>query len=82
MYHNGYMAALATGDPWYIVANLISQADCCQSLGRHIIAIQALEEALRVVGKPADVASVRSKAHLLTCWADNAMMLGDYRIDV
>ncbi len=28
MYHNGYIAALATSDPWYVVASLISLAEC------------------------------------------------------
>lgn len=79
-YHHGYMAALATGDPWYIVANLISQADCCHTLGQYSAAIQTLEEALRIIGEPANEASVRLKTHLLACWADNAMMLHDDRM--
>lgn len=78
-YHHGYMAALATGDPWYIVANLISQADCYHALGQYSAAIQTLEEALRIIGEPTNEAGIRLKAHLLACWADNAMMLHDDR---
>ncbi len=78
-YHNGYIAALATGDPWYVVASLISLADCHHALNQYSDAIQVLEEALHIIGEPTDKARVRLKAHLLACWADNAMMLHDDR---
>ncbi len=79
MYHNGYIAALASGDPWYVVASLISLADCHHALSQYSDAIQVLEEALHIIGEPTDKARVRLKAHLLACWADNAMMLHDDR---
>ncbi len=79
MYHNGYIAALATSDPWYVVASLISLADCHHALSQYSDAIQVLEEALHIIGEPTDKARVRLKAHLLACWADNAMMLHDDR---
>src|SRR5260370_39433511 len=79
MYHNGYIAALATDDPWYVVASLISLADCHHALSQYSDAIQVLEEALHIIGEPTDKARVRLKAHLLACCADNAMMLHDDR---
>jgi DNA-binding SARP family transcriptional activator len=79
-YHNGYLAALATGDSWHIAANLISQADSYHALGQYTIAIQTLEEALRIIEKSHNEAAMRLKAHLLSCWADSAMMLHDDRI--
>ncbi|MGH2496939.1 MAG: AfsR/SARP family transcriptional regulator [Ktedonobacteraceae bacterium] len=78
-YHNGYIAALATGDSWHIAANLISQADSYHALGQYTTAIQTLEEASRIIEKAHDEASMRLKAHLLSCWADNAMMIQDDR---
>src|SRR5260370_27777760 len=79
MYHNGYIAALATSDPWYVVASLISLADCHHALNQYSDAIQVLEEALHIIGEPTYKAGVRLKAHLLACWAANPMMLHDDR---
>lgn len=76
--HSAYIAALATGDPWYVAQSLICQADSHHALGQYDTAIQMIEEALRIIGKPTDSALVCARAHLLTCWADNAMMLEDY----
>jgi DNA-binding SARP family transcriptional activator len=78
-YHHGYIAALATGDPWHIAANLISQADSYHTLGQYTIAIQTLEEASHIIEKSHDEACTRLKAHLLSCWADNAMEIRDDR---
>ncbi len=76
--HSAYIAAMAAGDPWYVAQSLICQADSYHALGQYDTAIQMIEEALRIIGKPTDSALVCAKAHLLTCWADNAMMLEDY----
>ncbi len=78
VHSSAYIAALATGEPWYVVQSLICQADCHHALGQYGLAIQTIEEALRIIGHPTDEAQVRAKAHLLTCWADNALVLGDY----
>lgn len=78
VYHNGYNAALAIGDPWHIAQNLICQADSYNSLYRYDMAIQVIVEALQVIGKSTDESMTRTRAHLLSCWADSAMMLGDY----
>jgi transcriptional regulator with XRE-family HTH domain len=75
---SAYIAAMAAGDPWYVAQSLICQADSYHALGQYDTAIQMIEEALRIIGKPTDSALVCAKAHLLTCWADNAMMLEDY----
>jgi tetratricopeptide (TPR) repeat protein len=81
MYHNGYIAALASGDPWYVAQSLICQSDSYHAVGQYSIAIQAIEEALQVIAKSTDEdeSMKRAKGHLLSCWADNAMMLHDDR---
>lgn len=79
VYHNGYIASLATGDPWYVAQSLICQADSYTALGHYRMAIQAIEEALRVVADSTDETMTRARAHLFSCWADNAMMLHDSR---
>jgi transcriptional regulator with XRE-family HTH domain/tetratricopeptide (TPR) repeat protein len=79
-HNSAYMAALATAEPWYIAQSLICQSDCYHSLGKYSLAIQTIQEALRIIGRPADSSLVRARAHLLTCWADNAMMLEDYTV--
>lgn len=79
MYHNGYLASLSIGDPWYKAASLTCQADSYHALGQYHMAIQAIEEALRVIGELDDQTVARIKSHLLSCWADNAMMLHNDR---
>ena len=79
MHQNGYFAASTTGNSWYIVASLISQADSYHALGQYNLAIRTLEEALYTVREPIDETLTGLKAHLLSCWADNAMMLENYR---
>lgn len=78
-YHNAQFAAIATGDPWYVAQNLICQADTYQALGMYTEALQAIEEALRGLGE-IDEEHRRARAHLLTCWADNAIMLHNDRL--
>ncbi|HZU70138.1 MAG TPA: BTAD domain-containing putative transcriptional regulator [Ktedonobacteraceae bacterium] len=78
-YHHAYHAATATGDPWYIAQNLISQADAYQSLGRLAESIQTLEEALGYLGQTEEEHR-RTRAHLLGCWADAALTMGDYSL--
>ncbi len=79
MHQNGYFAASMTGDPWYVVQCLICQADCYTALKQYELAIQMVEETLCIIRNPIGEAQVCAKAHLLTCWADNAMMLEDYK---
>jgi tetratricopeptide (TPR) repeat protein/transcriptional regulator with XRE-family HTH domain len=74
-YQSAYIAALETGDPWYVAQNLICQADSYHAIGQYTTAIQTIEEAFRVIGTPNDESMTRARSHLLTCWADNAMML-------
>ncbi len=79
MYHNGYLASLSIGDPWYKAASLTCQADSYHALGQYSMAMQVVEEALRVISAETGEAIVRARAHLFSCWADNAMMLHDDR---
>jgi len=80
-YHHGYIASLATGDHWYVAQSLICQADSYHALGQYRAALQAIQEALRVIAHTSDENGtiMRARAHLLSCWADNAIMLGDER---
>ena len=75
---NAHVAAIATGDPWFVTQSLICQADSYQALGQHTQAIEAIEEALHIVGNPTDEAQIRSKAQLLASWADNAITLKEW----
>jgi transcriptional regulator with XRE-family HTH domain len=75
---NAHVAAMATGDPWFVTQSLICQADSYQALEQHIQAIEAIEEALRIVGNPTDEVQIRSKAQLLASWADNAITLKEW----
>ena len=75
---NAHIAALSTGDPWNVAQSLICQADSYQALAQHAKAIEVIEEAINVLGNSTIEAHVRSKAHALACWADNAMATGDH----
>ncbi|HZS76471.1 MAG TPA: BTAD domain-containing putative transcriptional regulator [Ktedonobacteraceae bacterium] len=74
MYHQGYIAALATGDPWYIAQNLICQADAYLTLNRPLEAMQALQEAFSRLGE-SDEEHRRAKSHILACQADAHMAM-------
>ncbi len=76
-YHNGHLAALATGDPWYVAQSLICQADAYLGLGMYAEALHAIEEALLGLGE-SDEMHRRARAHLLGCWADVAMTMKGY----
>ena len=77
---NAHIAALGSGDAWEVTQGLICQANGYQSLRQYHNAFQALEEALHTIGNPIDETRLRSKAHLLACWADNAIMAGEKTI--
>ncbi|SRR5260221_1980032 len=77
---NAHIAALGSGDAWEVTQSLICQANGYESLRQYHNAFQALEEALHTIGNPIDETRLRSKAHLLACWADNAIMAGEKTI--
>ena len=76
-YHNAHMAAVATGDPWYVAQSLICQSDTYLTLGMYAEALQVIEEALHGLSE-IDKEHRRARAHLLGCWADVAMTTGEY----
>jgi len=78
-YHNGHLAALATGDPWYVAQSLICQADAYLGLGMYAEALHAIEEGLLGLGE-SDEMHRRARAHLLGCWADVAMTMRNYHL--
>jgi tetratricopeptide (TPR) repeat protein len=77
-HHSAYIGALASGNSWCVIQSLICLATSHQALGQHTDAIQTFEEALRILGNPTDEAGIRSKAHVLACWADNGLTIGDF----
>lgn len=75
---NAHVAAMSTGDPWDVAQSLICQADSYQALGQHPEAMEAVEEALRLVGNPTEEERIRSKAQLLACWTENALEVREW----
>jgi tetratricopeptide (TPR) repeat protein len=71
----GYLAAIESDDAWNIAESLSWEAYVYQECGQHSKAIEAIDEALRRLGNQTDEASLRLKAHLLACWAENATKL-------
>jgi tetratricopeptide (TPR) repeat protein/transcriptional regulator with XRE-family HTH domain len=71
----GYLAAIESHDAWNIAESLSWEAYVYQECGQHTKAIEAIDEALRRIGNRTDEAALRLKAHLLACWAENAMKL-------
>jgi tetratricopeptide (TPR) repeat protein len=78
-HQNAHVAALATGDPWNVAQSLICQADSYQALGQHAAAIDAIEEALRLLDYHAEDELLRSKAQLLASWVENALEMKEWR---
>ena len=74
-----HMLQLGAGDPLHVAQSLICQADTYQALGQYGNAIQCIQEALRTLGHH-DEEHVRSRAHLLGCWADNAMTMHAFTV--
>ncbi len=79
IYHNTYLSALATRDPWYIAQSLICQADVYLTLGMHTEALYVIKEAMDGLGE-INEEHKRAKAHLLSCWADVHMTTGEYTL--
>jgi tetratricopeptide (TPR) repeat protein/transcriptional regulator with XRE-family HTH domain len=77
VYHNTYLSALATRDPWYVAQSLICQADVYLSLGMHAEALHVIKEALDGL-REINEEHKRAKAHLLGCWADVHMTMGEF----
>jgi tetratricopeptide (TPR) repeat protein/transcriptional regulator with XRE-family HTH domain len=75
---NAYIAALGAGDTVGVIQSLLSQANDYHVLGHYSTAIETVEQALRLCGEVHDQPLVRTKAHLLGVWADNAMMAAAY----
>ena len=46
-------------------------------LEQYTDAIQTIEMAFRLSERQTDIVDIRSKAHILGCWADNAMLQGE-----
>jgi tetratricopeptide (TPR) repeat protein len=76
----GYLAAIESHDAWNIAESLSWEAYVYQECGHHSKAVEAIDEALRHIGNRSDEASVRLKAHLLACWAENAAKLRNKHI--
>ena len=77
-HESAYIAALQMGETRYVVESLLCQVNAYYGLGQHIRAIETIEEALRILGNSSQEGLIRSKAHLLGCWAASAMTMGEY----
>ena len=75
----GYLAAIESHDTWNIAESLSWAAYVYQECDQHAKAIEAIEEALKVIENRQDEASRRLRAHLFACWAENATMLHERR---
>lgn len=77
-HQSAHVAALATGDPWNVAQSLICQADSYQAIGQHAAAIDAIEEAMRLLGHHAEEELLRSQAQLLASWVENALDMKEW----
>ncbi|MGI9057183.1 MAG: hypothetical protein ACR2H5_01240 [Ktedonobacteraceae bacterium] len=75
VHEHAYRAAKETLDEWNIAQSLSWLGYVHQERDQHSDAIQVIEEALHLIEKRIDEADIRLKAHLLACWAENAMFL-------
>jgi tetratricopeptide (TPR) repeat protein/transcriptional regulator with XRE-family HTH domain len=75
----GYLAAIESRDTWNVAESLSWAAYVYQECNQHAKAIEAIQEALKVIENRQDEASLRLKAHLLACWAENATRLHEKR---
>jgi tetratricopeptide (TPR) repeat protein/transcriptional regulator with XRE-family HTH domain len=80
MHVNAHIAAMTAGDSLHPSQSLLCQSDAYQALGQYAEAIQAIEEALCLLGNSTEEEILRSKAHLLACWADNAKAMREHSI--
>jgi tetratricopeptide (TPR) repeat protein len=73
------LAALETGDPLAVIQTRIAQANTLQALGRIPEAMQTLRRATLLQEQIAEqsVETMRIRAHLLACYADQVFSLHD-----
>ncbi len=80
VHEHGYLAAKETHNSWNIAESLSWKAYVYQEQSQYTDAIETIHEALRILDKQSDEASLRLKAHLLACWAENATKLKDKQV--
>ena len=80
LHEHAYRAAKETLDTWNIAESLSWLGYVYQEREQHSDAIQVIAEALRLIENRTDEADMRLKAHLLACWAENAMSLQEKNI--
>jgi tetratricopeptide (TPR) repeat protein len=78
--HSAHIAALESGDTWHTIQSLLCLVNSYHELERYADAAQTIEMAFRLSEYQADIVDTRSKAHILGCWADNAMLQGKYTL--
>jgi tetratricopeptide (TPR) repeat protein len=76
---SAYAAALEGADAWNMAQSRTWQVYDYQALGQHDHAIQAIVSALRLTAGRDDEASRRLHSHLLACWSESAVAMGEYR---
>lgn len=80
IHEHAYCAAKETLDAWNIAQSLSWLGYVYQERDQHANAIQVIAEALHLIDNRTDEADMRLKAHLLACWAENAMSLREKHI--
>lgn len=77
-YHqSAHIAALESNDLSSTIQGLLCMANSHHNLKQYADATQTIEMAFRLSEHQTDVISIQSKAHILGCWADNAMLQGE-----
>lgn len=76
-YQSAHIAALESGDLSSTIQSLLCKANSYHDLKHYADAMQTIEMAFRLSEHQNDIVSIQSKAHILGCWADNAMQQGE-----
>ncbi len=77
-HHSAHIAALESGDLPSTIQSLLCIVNSYLGLERYADATQTIEMAFRLSEPQTDVVPVQSKAHILGCWAYNAMQQEEY----
>jgi tetratricopeptide (TPR) repeat protein/DNA-binding XRE family transcriptional regulator len=75
--HSAHMAALESGHLSSTIQSLLCIVNSYHELKQYADATQTIDIAFRLSEHQTDVVPVCSKAHILGCWADNAILQGE-----
>ena len=75
--HSAHIAALESGDLSSTIQSLLCLVNSYLGLERYSDTVQTIEMAFRLSEHQTDVVDIRSKAHILGCWAYYALLQGE-----